>query len=227
MKFLYSILIYLRSFIVFFTLSPLIIILILVYPRATYPTLIIFCKIMVYMFGCRIVVRGSFPDNECFVIMANHVSFLDVFVIPAVLKGRFSAVAASKNFNIPIYSTILKLMKVVSINRKDKEQSIRGITEAQNVLKSGHHIVILPEGTRTTTGKLLKFKKGGFHLAKNTGANILPILTKGLFNIKSKNKWLITPGTIEIHILDIIQAQNKEVNELLDETYRVLSENYD
>lgn len=221
-----SILIYLRAFIAFFTIAPILIIVILVCPPVRYKVLVLFCRFMIFVFGCKLVVNGEFPKNQFFVIMANHVSFLDVFAVPCVLKGNFSAVAASKNFQIPIYSSILKIMKVVSINRSNKENAIEGITQAQEVLKSGYHIVILPEGTRTTTGNLLPFKKGGFHLARNTQANILPIITKGLFSIKPKNRWTIQPGIIEINILKPINVKDKEVDLLLDETYKSFINNF-
>ena len=221
-----SILIYLRAFIAFFTIAPILIIVILVCPPVRYKVLVLFCRFMIFVFGCKLVVNGKFPKNQFFVIMANHVSFLDVFAVPCVLEGNFSAVAASKNFQIPIYSSILKIMKVVSINRSNKENAIEGITQAQEVLKSGYHIVILPEGTRTTTGNLLPFKKGGFHLARNTQANILPIITKGLFSIKPKNRWTIQPGIIEINILKPINVKDKEVDLLLDETYKSFIDNF-
>ena len=223
MNVIYSILIYLRAFLTFFLLGPIIIILIFIYPPLAYKIIIPFCKLMIYTFGCRINLNGSFPENKSFVIMANHSSFLDVFAISCVIKGKFSAIAASKNFKIPIYSMFLKRMKVVSINRTNKENAIKGITKAEQVLHSGYHIVILPEGTRTLDGQLKDFKKGGFHLAKNTKANILPIITRGLFEIKPKNRFIIKPGTIEINILNPITTKDKTVDEILEETQAIFS----
>jgi 1-acyl-sn-glycerol-3-phosphate acyltransferase len=173
---------------------------------------------MIFMFGCTIKTKGKFPENECFVIMANHASFLDVFAIPTVFKGRFSAVAAAFSFKIPLYSIFLKKLKVVPINRLNKEQAIAGINMAEKVLKEGYHIVILPEGTRTITGDLGKFKKGGFHLAKNANARILPVFTNGLYKIKPKNRWTINPGIIKINIGAPLETSNKNIEELLKET---------
>ena len=130
----------------------------------------------------------------------------------------YSAVAASMNFKIPVYSLFLKKLRTISIDRSNREQAIAGIKQAEQVLKDGYHIVILPEGTRTITGELGHFKKGGFHLAKNTNARILPIVTRGLFNIKPKNRWTIYPGTIEIKICKPIETDNKEINQLINET---------
>ena len=224
LEILRSITIYLSAFAVFFIIGPCVLILVVMRPAHASKYIIPFCKLMIWVFRCEIKVHGTFPSNEeTFVIMANHASFLDVFAIPCVFSNNknFSAIAASKNFKIPIYATILKKLNVISIDRSNREQSIKGIQKAEQVLKDDYHITILPEGTRTPTGELGVFKKGGFHLAVNTKANILPILTKGLFKIKPINRWTIKPGLIEVHIKEPIRTKGKTVDELLEETRSV------
>ena len=218
-----SILIYLRALLVFFIIGPVILLLTLVYTKLIYIIVIPWCRFMIFIFGCKIHINGELPENESFVIMANHQSFLDVFAVPIALKGKFSAVAASKNFKIPVYKTFLKKLKVVGIDRANLENAIKGITEAEKVLQSGYHIVILPEGTRTMSGKLNSFKKGGFHLARNTKARIIPVIVQGLYDIKPKNRWYIKPGKINIIVEKPIAIDNKTVEELLDETYTVFT----
>ena len=218
-----SILIYLRALLVFFIIGPILLLLTLIYTKLIYIIVIPWCRFMIFVFGCKIHINGELPENESFVIMANHQSFLDVFAVPIALKGKFSAVAASKNFKIPVYKTFLKKLKVVGIDRSNLENAIQGITEAEKVLKSGYHIVILPEGTRTMSGKLNSFKKGGFHLARNTKARIVPIIVKGLYDIKPKNRWYIKPGRINIIVEKPISTDNKTVEELLNETYTVFN----
>lgn len=218
-----SILIYLRALLVFFIIGPILLLLTLIYTKLIYIIVIPWCRFMIFVFGCKIHINGELPENESFVIMANHQSFLDVFAVPIALKGKFSAVAASKNFKIPVYKTFLKKLKVVGIDRANLENAIKGITEAEKVLHSGYHIVILPEGTRTMSGKLNSFKKGGFHLAHNTKARIVPIIVQGLYDIKPKNRWYIKPGKINIIVEKPIAIDNKTVEELLDETYTVFT----
>ena len=218
-----SILIYLRALLVFFIIGPILLLFTLIYTKLIYIIVIPWCRFMIFVFGCKIHINGELPENESFVIMANHQSFLDVFAIPIALKGKFSAVAASKNFKIPVYKTFLKKLKVVGIDRANLENAIKGITEAEKVLQSGYHIVILPEGTRTMSGKLNSFKKGGFHLARNTKARIIPVIVQGLYDIKPKNRWYIKPGKINIIVEKPIAIDNKTVEELLDETYTVFT----
>ena len=219
-----SIIIYLKALLTFVVIGPLLLLVIIIYPKSLYKLVVPFCKLMVYMFGCKIKVNGEFPNNEPYVIMANHASFLDVFAIPTVFKGKFSAVAASFNFKIPVYSAFLKYLRIVPINRSNREQAIAGIKEVEKVLNDGYHIVVLPEGTRTLTGNLGRFKKGGFHLAKNTNAKILPVITKGLFEFKPKNRWTLQPGVINITIGTPINIDGKSVDELLEETQSIFIE---
>jgi 1-acyl-sn-glycerol-3-phosphate acyltransferase len=218
MRFISSILIYLFGAITFSIVGLILLIIILVYPKGIFKLVIPLCNLMIKVFCCRLSYNKRVPSSETFVIMANHCSFLDVFAIPSVFTGKFSAVAASKNFKIPIYSVFLKKMKVVSIDRSNREQAIKGIKRAEKLIKEGYHIVILPEGTRTSNGSLGQFKKGGFHLAINTKARILPIVTKGLFQIKPINRFTIYPGKIKINVGNPIETANKEVDELLLET---------
>jgi len=219
--FIFSIIIYIFAALVFLSIGPIVLIIALVYPRGLFKLVSPFCRLMVYSFGCSVLYNKKIPNDEAFVIMANHCSFLDVFAIPTVFQGKFSAVAADKNFKIPIYSIFLKRMKVVPIDRSNREQAIAGIKKAELLIKKGYNIVILPEGTRTSDGSLGPFKKGGFHLAINTKARILPITTKGLFDIKPINRLTINPGKIFINVGEPIETHNKSVDELLKETRQI------
>ena len=78
--------------------------------------------------------------------------------------------------------------------------AIQSIQKAEDVLNSGIHIGILPEGSRTVTGKMGNLKRGGFHMAINSGTSIVPVGISGAFSFKPKNRWWIKPGLIKINI---------------------------
>ena len=223
MRYMFSLLLYLLAGLTFLIFGPFLLIVIFIYPKSLYLIVVPFCQLMITIFGCTIKSNKKVPLNETYVLMANHVSFLDVFAIPTVFTGKFTAVAASKNFNIPVYATILKKLKVISIDRSNRAQSIKGIKQAESLIQKGYHVVVLPEGTRTHDGKLGPFKKGGFHLAVNTKTKILPIVTKGLFKIKPINRWSIIPGKITINVGAPIDSKNKSVDDLLLETRTVFN----
>ena len=149
--------------------------------------------------------------------MFNHASFIDPFVFAYTMNAPATALVAIKNYKYPIWNSMLKRWKAIPIERKNKESAIKSIKAAEKILDSGISVVILPEGTRTITGNLSRFKKGGFHMAINTQTKILPVITQGLYTIKPKTRWTIHPGKAKMIIKEPISVMNKTVDELLDE----------
>jgi len=144
--------------------------------------------------------KGTFPSEGTYIIMMNHSSFLDVFIFPLVPKGLYTGVTAVENFRLPVFSSLIRRIKAIPIERKNRRAAIESIIRAEKVLKQGIHIGILPEGTRTIDGSLGPLKKGGFHMAINTGIPILPVGVSGAFVFKPKNRWWLRPGPITINI---------------------------
>ena len=154
--------------------------------------------------------------------MMNHASFADVFFSIQPLKGKYTAILASFNFKIPIWGTMLRFFKAIPVYRKDKIKAIQAIKHAETIIKDlKYHVVIFPEGTRTTDGKLQKFKKGGFHMAINSQVPIIPIAVKGGFNYKPKTRWYIKPSIIDIEVgnpIDVSKYTVNDIDSLIDDT---------
>ena len=159
-----------------------------------------FCRLIMLSLGVRPRVVGLFPKEGTFIIMMNHSSFLDVFLFPLVPRGAYSGVTAVENFKYPVFSSLIRRLKAIPIERQNTRMAIRGLEKAEEVLRGGVHIGILPEGTRTLTGKMLPLKKGGFHMAVNTSTPIIPVGVSGAFTFKPKNRWWLRPGSITINI---------------------------
>ena len=218
LKIIYSTYIYLRTLIFLLLASIPAIIIIIIAPSKAHRVGSFLAKCLFKCFCIRFQIHGSFPTDGPYVIMHNHSSFLDMFFLPIVIKGKYTGVVAAKNFRIPIIGQIIKRMKAIPIQRTNRENALRGIEIAQNLLNKGYHIAIFPEGTRTISGKLAQLKKGGFHLAVNTKAKILPVVVKGLFQIKPKTRWTIDNKIkAEMIIEKPIDTINKSVDELIDQ----------
>ena len=156
--------------------------------------------------------------------MHNHTSFLDLFFLPTVIKGKYTALVAAKNFKIPLIGSILHRIKAIPIHRFNHTKALDALKIAEQRIKEGYHLAIFPEGTRSITGELSPFKKGGFHMAMNTNTKILPIAVKGLYNIKPRNRWTINNDIAKMIIAKPINVTNKTVEDLLQETYKAIQE---
>jgi len=188
-----------------------------------YPTLPFLTRIQLFLLGAWIRVNKKIPNEGPYVIMMNHSSFADVFLSVQGLRGKYTAILASFNFKIPIWSTMLRSFKAIPVYRKNKSKAIKAIKHAEETIQGlGYHVVIFPEGTRTMDGKLQKFKKGGFHMALNVGVPIIPIAVKGGFRFKPKTRWYIKPSIIDIKVGDPIDTSKysiESLNQLMDDTY--------
>ena len=148
-----------------------------------------------------------------YIYMFNHVSMFDQFMIGAYIPHYITAVAAIEVFKYPIWGFIIKKYGVIPIIRQKIRKAIGSLKLAEEAIKNGTSFLISPEGTRTLTGEIGPFKKGPFHLAKNTNATIVPLALKGGFKAKKKNDWRIQPGVLKIVFGEPIKSfQYKNLN---------------
>ena len=191
--------------------------------QTLYPMLPILTKIQLFCLGCWINSKNKIPSEGQYIIMMNHTSFADVFFSIQPLQGKYTAVLAAFNFDIPLWGRMLKRFNAVSVERKNKLKAIQSMKDAEHIINNlGYHIVIFPEGTRTLDGKLQRFKKGGFHMAINTQTPILPVVVKGGFEYKPKNRWYIKPGLVSVEVGEPISVDNfsiKNIDELVTQTH--------
>lgn len=123
--------------------------------------------------------REHLAPGRTFLVMSNHQSLYDVPVLFTILGGNLRMVAKKELFRVPIFGPAMKEGGFISIDRENRASAIASLREARALFDGGTHVWISPEGTRSKTGELLAFKKGGFVLAMETGVPILPVSLRG------------------------------------------------
>ncbi len=157
--------------------------------------------------GIRVEVSGveNVPVGVSCIFISNHVSNLDPPVIFPALPGMSSALLKKDLMRIPLLGTAMRLGKFVPVDRgKRRESAKASVAAAAEALKSGLHILIFAEGTRSKDGRLAGFKRGPFYLAMETGAPIVPIVISGTQNMMRKHSAAITPGVAKVQMLQAI-----------------------
>ena len=142
--------------------------------------------------------------------MYNHSCFIDPFLFAYSSPGKTTGITAIENYKLPVFGWMLKKWNAIPIDRSNIQNAKKNIEKGEKAFKDGYNVIILPEGTRTVSGKIKRFKKGGFHMAINTKAPILPIGSKGAFEFKPKNRWYIKPGLVELNVGEIIEPDQYE-----------------
>jgi 1-acyl-sn-glycerol-3-phosphate acyltransferase len=148
--------------------------------------------------------RERIDPNETYVMIANHQSLLDILVLFR-LFCHFKWVSKIENFKIPFVGWNMRLNRYIELRRGDKSSIVQMLRAAREALDEGSSIMIFPEGTRSNTGRMRKFKAGAFELAKDTGRPLLPIVVEGTASALPK-RGVILQGrhNIKIHVLDPI-----------------------
>ena len=181
-------------------------------------------KLLFKVMFIKVKVEGNtdIDSSKTYLLMSNHVSLFDVPLLKAYIPIYFKGVEAHHQFKWPFYGWLITRLEAIPIERDNIYSSMRSIKKVNKLLDKGTSIAILPEGTRTLTGKMQPFKKMPFMLAKKAGVDIIPIGLSGLFKLKRKGSWHITPSTITIKFGDVIKSEvvnNLSLEELRDKVY--------
>src|SRR5664279_4099424 len=152
--------------------------------------------ICVRLAGVKIEVRGleNIQSSRSYIFMSNHVSNLDPPVFVPNIPGRCSLLLKKEVLRIPIFGRVLKMAEMVPVDRSNREAAIESVHAAAEVLRRGLNMVIFPEGTRSTDGRLLPFKKGPFHLAMEAGVAVIPVTLLGTYESWPKGPWKMRSG---------------------------------
>lgn len=176
---------------------------------------------VIWVTGSKVTVWGqeNIPKDKGVVFIANHQSYLDIPVMIGFIEKPKGFIAKIELLKIPILNMWIRQLGGVFIVRNDPKQSLKAINQGAEQVKKGKSMVIFPEGTRSSDGKLGQFKPGSLKLAIKSGAPIVPVVIKGTINILSKKKFAIKPSNVEIFILPPIlqdEVEKKDTNDLTE-----------
>jgi 1-acyl-sn-glycerol-3-phosphate acyltransferase len=173
--------------------------------------------------GIRVEVTGRehVPAGVSCIFLSNHVSNLDPPVLFPVLPGQCSALLKKSLMRIPLLGTAMRMAKFVPVERGNVREAAKASVEAAaEALRSGLHIVIFAEGTRSKDGRLAAFKRGPFYLAMETGAPIVPVVISGTQTMMRKHSAAIRPGVAKVEFLEAVYPAGFATREELMQAVR-------
>ncbi len=158
-------------------------------------------------------------ENRAHIIMINHSSMYDIPLTFVSMPGSIRMLAKKELFQVPLWGTAMRVGEFVSIDRHNRRQAFKDLEEARRKMESGIILWVAPEGTRSRSGKLQPFKKGGFVLALQTRAIIIPVGIRGAFEVLPPGTLNLNTGRrLEFHIgrpIDASRFNRKEMDELM------------
>src|SRR5687767_7674593 len=162
-------------------------------------------KLALALAGIRYRVAGrEHVPQTAVVFCSNHESNVDPPVLFEALHPRLHVLYKAELHKFPIMGKVFDFGGFVPIDRADRDKSMESIARGAESLRAGNSFLIFPEGTRSRTGHLLRFKKGGFIMAIQAQVPIVPVAVQGGRSAMRKGSAFVRPVKITVRLGEAI-----------------------
>lgn len=165
----------------------------------------------------KVTGRENVDSQQSYVFVANHQSFLDVFAVYGWLPNNFKWLMKKELRKIPFVGTACAVAGHIFVDRSNPRAAMESLTYIKAQLHDGISTVIFPEGTRTKTGEMGRFKAGAFKIAMDMGLPVVPITLNGFYKSMPSGQFFVNPRSrVSLHIgkpIDI--SQFTDINEAM------------
>lgn len=172
----------------------------------------------------------NIDKNKSYVIAINHNHMADILAL-YFLPLNFRWVSKREVFRIPFIGPLLSIHGDIAIDRSKGAESMKMVVEDGKMwISRGVSIAMFPEGTRSKSGEIARFKQGAFALAKEAQVEILPVVMHGTRNVLKKNGMMNWRNRLSISVLPSIPVEDVvslSTAELMERTREAMCEEYE
>jgi 1-acyl-sn-glycerol-3-phosphate acyltransferase len=170
----------------------------------------------------RIDGRGRLPLKGPAVIVSNHQSSADIFVLFSLYRP-FKWVSKESMFKTPCIGWNMSLNRYVKLKRGDKDSIGRMMAACERWLSRGVPVLMFPEGTRSRDGEVHAFKDGAFRLAISAGVPVIPIVLDGTGRTMPAGLFSLSPrGMWNVRVLDPVPP-GQDVTALREQVHGLIA----
>nr|AYC79482.1 hypothetical protein [uncultured bacterium] len=159
--------------------------------------------------GARMKVgpRATLDPHGPYVFVMNHQSMFDIAVAFSYIPVNLRFVAKKVLKSIPFLGWYMWRTGMVFVDRGNRGQALRSLRRAGAQVRAGATILAYPEGTRSTDGSVLPFKKGPFVVAIEAGVPVVPVAIDGSHKLLPRGGFNLRPGEVRLAIGEPIPTE--------------------
>ena len=171
---------------------------------------VIWGKTLSFIFNIKLIVKGTHNlQDRNYIFAANHASLIDIPLLFIAVNRYTVFIAKSELSKIPIFKSILDRAGFIFVDRKNNDSAVKSMNNLMDDIKKiPRSVAIFPEGTRTSDGELLPFKKGAAIFAINTDIPVIPVAISGTYSWSKKKIFDISQSVIIFEFGDPITTEN-------------------
>ena len=162
----------------------------------------------------QVIGAERIDKRQSYVVVANHQSQYDIFVIYGWLPIDFKWVMKIELRQVPFLGYACYKLGHVYIDRSNSKVALQSINAAKERIQGGTSIMFFPEGTRSNDGQLINFKKGAFKLAVDMKLPVLPVTIVNTRMILPNNSTALFPGRAKLVIHEAIDIKDYDNDSL-------------
>ena len=176
---------------------------------------VIWGKTLSFIFNIKLIVKGKHNlQDRNYIFASNHASLIDIPLLLIAVNRYTVFIAKSELSKIPIFKSILDRAGFIFVDRKNNDSAVKSMNNLmEDIKKIPRSVAIFPEGTRTSDGNLLPFKKGAAIFAINTDIPVVPVAISGTYSWSKKKLFDISQSVISFEFGKPIITENYSFND--------------
>ena len=199
-----------------------------------YPSMM-WSRLMCWVMLLPVKVKGRelLNKHHSYVFVANHQGAYDIFLIYGFLGRSFRWMMKKSLRDIPLVGKACESAGHIFVDKSGPKAIHHTYEQGRKVLQNGVSLVVFPEGSRSYTGHMAKFRRGAFQLADELQLPIVPVTINGSFDVLPRQKGInfVTWHRLQLVIHTPIMPEEwvggKEQGTKAEAVQRILEQSYE
>lgn len=149
----------------------------------------------------RAIVHPDVRADQPYIFVHNHTNHFDFVFMHNATPHYKRGLELESHFKYPIYGAMMRTRGGIPVRPAKQGQTPEIYAKMREAVEMGHAILTFPEGTRTSDGRIGKFRRGVFFLARDLGVPVVPVTVTGAYDMMRKGSLIIHPGhELTVHV---------------------------